>query len=72
MSEFLFVTPEGWTQIDLTGQTALGYEQANTMCAESNWYSLSESLRNMNLILPDQTVAGARVFNGEVLVVQLV
>lgn len=72
MNEFLFVIPEDWDQIDLTGQTALTYEQAATMCAESNWYSMTDALHNMNLILPEQTVIAARVFNGEIMVVQLV
>lgn len=68
MSDFLFVIPEGWTQIDLTGQTSITYESAATMPL----LSMTEALRELGLISAEQSVYAAQVFNNEVFVVQLV
>lgn len=70
MSEFIFIIPEGWTQISpetvgLIGSPIGEWININDM------NSLTEALVTYNEIAQDMRVWEAKFFNGEVLAVRI-
>ena len=70
MSDFLFIIPDGWIQI---GQDILGEIGSSV----GDWLnigdlgSLSEELRTRGILVGDQNIAEAKMFNGEVLAIRI-
>ena len=66
MSEFLFIIPGGWTQIDIT---ASGMSAETIQC--SSMQTITEMLRLAGLIGEQDIVVESRVFDGEVFIIKL-
>jgi hypothetical protein len=74
MSEFLFVIPAGWTEIDWSiagASTNLAVAAVEEWCATGNMAVIDEELKVLGLIAPDATVVEAKLFNGEKFVIRL-
>jgi hypothetical protein len=69
MSEFVFVIPEGWTQISEEVISQIGSPIGDWINI-GDMLSLTEALRTYNAFPADIVVTEARFFNGEVLVVR--
>ena len=70
MSEFLFVIPEGWIQIDIEASGMSG-ETITSILSSSQYQSITEMLRVNNLIGAEDTVMDARLFDNTVFIIKL-
>lgn len=74
MSDFLFIIPEGWVQLDwqyITGNTILSYGQTLDFLATNQMIAIEEALKAIDAIPPESSVIEARLFNDEVFIVKL-
>lgn len=70
MSEFLFIVPAGWTQINTEYVYQLGPAAVENYVASGLTY-LEQELINAGALPEGSVIAEARLFNGETLVVRL-
>lgn len=72
MSEFLFVIPTGWTQLDINEVTnAIQMSQIQDYLNTQNWLYLGDDLKNAGLIAQEAYLHEAKMFNAEVFIVRL-
>ena len=72
MGEFLFIAPEGWTVLDdAIVQQAGGAQMFGALADAQNFTSIKEALLPFGGMLDSQYVKDAKVFNNEVVVLEL-
>lgn len=69
MSDFLFVIPPEWREIDIVS-TGMGAETIASIIATSVFVSITEMLRINSIISEDEQVIDARLFNNEVFIIK--
>ena len=70
MGEFVFIIPSGWVQISEETISLIG-PRIEGWISMQNYTELSDELKVYGAIPQDTSVAEAKFFNGEVLVVKL-
>jgi len=72
MSEFLFVIPAGWTQLNIDAVTnAVPMTQMQDYLNTQSWLYLGDDLKNAGLIPQEAYLHEAKMFNAEVFIVRL-
>lgn len=67
MSQFLFVIPEGWTQISQEMIEQIGANQIDAWVKMSDYYTLGQALREAG---GPESISEAVFFNAEILAVR--
>ena len=70
MSEFIFIIPDGWIQIGQDVLSEIGSIVGDWLTI-GDLGSLSEELRTRGILVGDQNIADAKMFNGEVLAIRI-
>ena len=71
MSDFLFIIPEGWTQLSKEATDFVGASTVQTFADTGNMYDLTAKLQEGGFLLDKQYLIEAKLFNGEILVARL-
>lgn len=67
MSDFLFVVPQGWTQISQEMVDQIGVSEITNFMATSNYHGLGEAIRALGGV---ESISDAVFFNSEILAVR--
>lgn len=75
MSEFLFVIPEGWIEVDWATASAanpqLNPVNIEAWSAQGRLDYISDALVAQNMLQPGDVIIDAKLFNGEVFAIKL-
>jgi hypothetical protein len=72
MSDFIFIIPEGWTQLNIDEVTsAIQMTQIQDYLNTQSWLYLGDDLKNASLIPQEAYLHEAKMFNAEVFIVRL-
>ena len=71
MSDFLFIIPEGWTQLSKEATDYVGASSAQILADTGNMYDLTAKLQEGGFLVDKQYLIEAKLFNGEILVARL-
>jgi hypothetical protein len=70
MSEFMFIIPQGWTEVSSEILGEIGSIMGDLVNA-NNFPQITEILQGYGVVPLDMNVYDARLFNGEVLVIRM-
>lgn len=74
MSDFLFILPQGWTQLPAHAIDAIpsGIGTAEMWVDSSNFADLTLALQEAGQLPANQYIEEAKIFNGDILVVRII